>query len=172
MTGEKRLAINRDFVCGLFALALAGGYYAVAADIQSSQLADDVGADGLPKTYAVALAALGSILVLSNLPRGAVAETAGDTPTRNARDLFQLKRALGMLAIGALYVLVAPWLGYIVAIALVIVATAMYQGGKLDWKLGLTAIAGAGLLWFVFVFLLHIHQPSGALFGPLFSGGR
>ena len=77
------------------------------------------------------------------------------------RDLFQLRRAAGVLAIGVGYVLVAPFAGYVPAIALVIVALAAYQGASLDAKLLLTALAGAVFLWFVFVYLLHIRQPAG-----------
>lgn len=149
--------MNRDFVCGLLMLALAAGYYALAADIPVSQLADDVGADGLPRVYAIALGLLGLVLTLGNLPRRVTAGAAAS----GERDLFQLRRAAGVLAISVGYVLVAPFAGYVPAIALVIVALAAYQGASLDAKLLLTALAGAVFLWFVFVYLLHIRQPAG-----------
>ena len=155
--------MNRDFVCGLLSLALAGVYYALASDIQSSQLADDVGADGLPKIYAYALGALGAVLTLSNLPLRATLDDSAKATTSSAQDLVQLRRALGILAIGVGYVLLAPVIGYVPAIALVIIGTAVYQGGALDWRLALIGVLGAGFLWLVFVALLHIKLPSGVL---------
>ena len=149
--------MNRDFICGLVMLALAGAYYALAIDIPVSQLADDVGADGLPRVYAWALGLLGLALALTNLPRPATIAGASTA----AQDLFQLRRALGVLVIGVGYVLIAPYAGYVPSIAAVIIALAVYQGAKLDWRLAVTAVAGAVFLWLVFVALLHIRQPSG-----------
>jgi hypothetical protein len=54
-----------------------------------------------------------------------------------------------------------PWLGYPLAIALVIGAGSLYGGGQISLRLAIIAALGALGLWFVFVFLLHIGQPAG-----------
>ena len=154
--------MNRDFVCGLALLALALGYFALTAEIQFSQLADDVGADGLPRVYAGVLATLGLALAGFNLPRRAARPAAAnDNTAPHSRELLQLRRALGVLGIGVLYVLLAPWIGYAPAIALVIVGTAVYQGAAFGWRLAAIGAGGALFLWLVFVVLLHIRQPAG-----------
>lgn len=150
--------MNRDLVCGFLGLLLAAGYYAMAARIQTSQLADDVGPDGLPKAYAYMLGGFSLLLMLRAGLRPAL---AGLTPTNGPRDLMALKRAIGMGVIGVGYVVLVPWLGYPLAIAAVIGAASAYQGGTINLRLMLIAAGGALALWFVFVFLLHIGQPAG-----------
>ena len=58
---------------GTATLALSVGYYWMAAGIPTSQLADAIGPQGLPKTYAILLAAL------SLDPDRAIARSAGRT---------------------------------------------------------------------------------------------
>ncbi len=53
--------MKNGLAAGLLALALAGIYYYAAIDIPRSFLSDNVGADGLPKAYALALTLLGLI---------------------------------------------------------------------------------------------------------------
>ena len=149
--------MNRDFTAGLIGLLFAVAYYAMANSIQNSQLADEVGPAGLPKIYAFALGGFSALLMARALFRPAVAgkvRAAGE-------DLFALRRALGVLAIGVAYVALVPWLGYPLAIALVIAAASLYGGGQISARLAMIAALGAFGLWFVFVFLLHIGQPAG-----------
>ena len=156
------MTFNRDFVCGLIVVALACGYFALTSDIQTSQLADDVGADGLPRLYAFARGGLGLALTRATAPRRATTlPAANDNAPSDGGEAKKLWRAAGVLAIGVVYVLLAPVLGYVIAIALVIVATAIYQGGAFGWRLVLIGAGGALFLWLVFVALLHIHQPTG-----------
>lgn len=152
--------MNRDLIAGLIGLALACGYYALASQIQVSQLADEVGPDGLPKIYAWLLGGLSALLVLRAIfsPTALVAHTDGDHPVGEA---YAAKRGLGILLIGIAYVIAVPYLGYPLTLAVVIALAALYQGGRLSWQLTAVGICGAAVLWFVFVFLLHIAQPEG-----------
>ena len=61
--------MNRDVALGCLMLAVAGGYYAAATFIPESQLADAIGPQGLPKTYAVVLALLSAVLIGQSLWR-------------------------------------------------------------------------------------------------------
>ena len=150
--------MNRDFTAGLIGLILAIAYYAMATQIQNSQLADEVGPAGLPKIYAVLLGGFSALLMMRALLRPVV---AGGKTRAAGEELFALRRALGVLAIGVAYVVLVPWLGYPLAIALVIAAASLYGGGRISLRLAAVAALGALGLWFVFVFLLHIGQPAG-----------
>lgn len=160
--------MNRDFVAGLLGLILAVAYYAMASQIQNSQLADDVGPAGLPKIYGLCLAGFSILLMARAWLRPAA---AGGKTRPVAEEVFALRRGLGTLAIGVAYVALVPWLGYPLAIALVIGAASLYGGGQISARLAAIAALGALGLWFVFVFLLHIGQPAG-IWPDIISGLR
>jgi putative tricarboxylic transport membrane protein len=148
--------VNRDAALGGVTLALAVGYYLMAAAIPSSLLADAVGPQGLPRIYAVVLAALSLILLVKSLGRGAVApEKAGPDASSHAW------RVAGLLGIGVIYVIVVPWLGYMLSLAGLIVATTYYQGGTINRRVVAVALSGAFALWLLFVMVLGIPQPAG-----------
>jgi hypothetical protein len=157
------MTLHRDFVCGLLVLALAAAYFFFTTQIQSSQLADDVGPDGLPRVYSFALAALGLALTLRSIPKLKPTTIDADGLTKRAREWFQAHRAAGMLAVGIGYVILAPIIGYILSITLVILSAAVYQGTRPTLRLAGIALLGAIGLWLVFVWLLHIQQPIGLL---------
>jgi hypothetical protein len=77
-------------------------------------------------------------------------------------DDSRLPRVAGLLLIGVLYVVLVPWLGYVVSIAALIAATTYYQGGRLNRQVALIAVGGATFLWLLFVQVLGIAQPAGA----------
>jgi hypothetical protein len=144
--------VNGNVVFGCAMLAVAVGYYALAAAIPETTLADAVGPAGLPSAYAVVLAALSIILILTG---------RGSRRSQLTIDGARLKRVIGLLLIGVLYVAVVEWVGYIVAIAGLIAATTYYQGGRLDRHVALVAVGGALFFWLLFVIVLRIPQPTG-----------
>lgn len=154
--------MSKDLALGSAMLAVAVPYYLIADSIPPSALSDAVGPGGLPKTYAVALAVLSLILMahaLLSRQRVATAQPDGTDTPASQRTAF--RRAAGLLFIGAAYVAVVPWLGYILTLTLLIVATAYYQGGTLSRRLAIIALLGAVFLWFLFVIALRIPQPAG-----------
>ena len=172
--------MNRDLVFGSAAFALAVGYYLMATTIPVSLLADAVGPQGLPKTYAVLLGGLSLILISRSLVRGirlpafarlrrGVAPVRGIrlqpdsrfAPVRDVRPKPDLWRVAGLLAIGVAYVVVVPWLGYLLSVAILIMATIYYQGGALNRQVVVVAMSGAVVFWLLFVMLLGIPQPPG-----------
>ena len=142
--------MNRDLVFGGACLALAAGYYLMAAAIPESALSDTVGPQGLPKAYAVVLAALSLILIA----RSTRQQSSGESRT-------SLARVAGMLLIGILYLAVVPWLGYILSLAGLIAATTYYQGGGFSGRVGIVALSGAVFFWVLFVAVLGIPHPPG-----------
>lgn len=154
--------MDRDFAFGSAMLALAVPYYLVADAIPTSLLSDTVGPGGLPKTYAMILAGLSLILMAQSVlrQRRAAVRAAWEAGAVHL-ERSQLYRAGGMLAIGLFYVLAVPYLGYIPTLAVLIAATAHYQGGTLTRQLGIVAVLGSLFFWVLFVLVLRIPQPAG-----------
>lgn len=156
--------MNKDGWSGLVLLALAGGYYFATGSIANSTLEDEVGAIGLPRALAVMLALIGIALFLKSLRTGRTA--AADGRDEQEADV-RLPRALGFLALGVVYVLILPYVGYLVSVALLIGAVAFYEGAPRRWTIPAAAIGGAVLYWAIFVKLLGVNQPVGTLFEGL-----
>jgi hypothetical protein len=70
-------------------------------------------------------------------------------------------RAFGVIAIGAVYIVLVPWLGYIVSLAALIGVTTYYQGGGANRRVAIVSISGALLFWLLFVVILGIQHPAG-----------
>jgi hypothetical protein len=149
------LPLSRDATFGLLMLALAAGYYATASAIPPSTLDDTVGPQGLPKIYALILAALSLILIVRSIRKG----RDGAPKTEDRRP--KTTRIAGMILIGVLYIALAPTLGYALTVALLLAATISYQGSVINRQVILVSVSGAALLWLLFVAFLGIAQPSG-----------
>jgi putative tricarboxylic transport membrane protein len=147
--------VRRDSACAALGLALAGTYYAAADALPRSLLADGVGADGVPKLLAAALAVLSVAIGARSLLLAAPA--AGDAAPGLARHL----RALGVAALGAAFVLLAPVLGYPLALALLVLAAALYYGAAPGRVAVIYAIGAAAALWLIFARGLGIALPAG-----------
>jgi putative tricarboxylic transport membrane protein len=155
---------HKDAIAGALLLALAGAYFIATRRIPVSSLSDDVGPDGLPKLLAAALAVVAAALIAKGLWIGRmrqplqVADDGDDPPAT-------LPRALGFLAIGVGYMIVAPLTGYAVGLAVVIAAVAVYERAVPSIMM-LAVAAGGGLgFWLVFVKLLGVEQPISRLLG-------
>jgi putative tricarboxylic transport membrane protein len=158
--------MNKDLLSGLVLLVIAGAYYWAAGLIADSTLSDEVGAAGLPRALTYALAGLAVLLIVRSL---AVARTAPAPRTdEEAQQDGRASRALGLLLFGAAYVLLIPWLGYVVSVALLIAGIAVYEGARRNWVLPAVAVGGAALFWAIFVKLLGVNQPAGSLWQGLF----
>jgi putative tricarboxylic transport membrane protein len=147
--------MRREMVFGGATLALSAAYYWMADRLPASQLSDAIGPQGLPQIYSLALAALSLILIIG-------AASSRHRPAAAAEARAPLSRVAGVLLIGVAYIVLAPWIGYPVAIAAVIGVTAYYQGAALTREAALVAIAGGALFWLLFVVLMGIQQPAGA----------
>lgn len=159
--------MSKDLTSGVVLLAIAGTYYTWSTQIADSTLSDEVGAGGLPQVLSVILAILAVILIARALlvARLRTAAAAGsDDEDDNAR----LPRAIGFLLFGAAYIFLLPFVGYIIATALMIGAVALYEGAPRTWVVVAAAIGGGVFYWAVFVKLLGVHQPMGLIFQGLF----
>jgi putative tricarboxylic transport membrane protein len=155
--------MKRDLTCGILMLALAIAYYTVAAAIPHSTLADAVGPDGLPISYAIALGVLSILLIVNTLlgRGGGIHALIGASKATTKSDLYAFGRAAGMLCMGAGYVALLPWLGYIVSLGLMILAIVCYLEGRLSrWAIPIAA-AGGIAFWLIFVEILQVPEPAG-----------
>jgi hypothetical protein len=152
---------HRDLAFGGAGLAISILYYWMATLVPVSQLADAIGPQGLPKVYAVILAALSLMLMIRSV-RGRVSRKGEWESSRMVADSRSRSfRAVGMLAIGIGYILLVPWLGYLLSISGLIFATTYYQGGTVGRQAALVALCGGVFFWVLFVAFMGIAQPPG-----------
>jgi putative tricarboxylic transport membrane protein len=156
--------MRRDIITGALLLLLAAGYWRMTGLIPSSSLSDEVGADGLPRLLAAALA----VIALLIMAKGLLSAKAVAAPDGEPR--ASIPRALGFVAIGAGYMLLAPWIGFAAGIAALVVAVAAYEGERLSAKLVAVAVAGGIGFWLVFVGGLGTEQPAAKLVAMLRGG--
>lgn len=161
--------MNKDLLSGLVLLALSAAYFWAAETIPNSMLDDAFGPRGLPVVLAGLLAFLALILTARGVIglRTPAADIAANDEEDDQRADASMPRALGLLLIGGAYVLVLPWLGYMLSIALLIAAIALYEGARRDWRVPAAAIFGGVLFWLLFNKLLGVAQPAGKLFTAL-----
>ncbi|CAH2400788.1 tripartite tricarboxylate transporter TctB family protein [Mesorhizobium escarrei] len=168
--------MTRELMGGLLAILLGGGYFAMALQIRASALADTVGPAGLPKVLALLMIFLGLVLSAQALLSGrrksrpaaepasaADADADADPGDEIQGGLAGLARAGGLLAIGIGYLLIVRTVGYVPAIAALIVAATLYGGAALSWRVFAIGIAGAVLYYTLFVLMLGIPLPAGHL---------
>ena len=148
----------RDIAFALGAMLVGAAWYHQASIIEDSLLSDAIGAGGVPKVLAAVMAGTGALLLLRTL-------LARPPQDGQGRGVTPHVKAAGLLALLIGYALLAPLLGYPLAIALFAAATATYAGARLGL---VTAAFGAGValvLWLGFVKLLGVTFPAGAVFG-------
>lgn len=162
--------MTKDLLSGVVLLAVAGTYYAWSTQIADSTLSDDIGAGGLPQVLAIILAVLGLCLIGRTLLAARISTATTGNADDEEEDLnAPFPRAVGFLLFGAIYILLLPLLGYIISIALLIAAIAIYEGAPRTWVVVAAAVGGGVLYWAIFVKLLGVNQPLGSLFQGLFS---
>ena len=116
----------RDLTCSAVLLLVAVGYYALASNLGRSALADEVGPAGVPVVYALVLAAIALALAAKALLRPLLLRTVNESAAAGEpMPSVGLRRAAGVFAIGAGYVLIVPLAGYFLTLVLVIAAMAL-----------------------------------------------
>jgi cell division protein FtsW (lipid II flippase) len=151
---------------GALGLMLSIAYILHARTIEDSLLADDVGVAGVPVGVASVMALTCLILLLKSLknPMESMYEATGDWASST-----HLK-AVGLLAILAVYVALLPLLGYIVAIGFLIGSVAWFAGARESKTIFSCMVLAGPFMWFVFDWTLEIRQPMG--FWPQWWGAN
>ena len=155
--------MRKDLIGSAVLFLIAGAYYFASTDIPATSLEDEIGPRGFP-TMLAALLALISValatraLLVPSTPDGAHKDTTG------SEDEAPPLRALGLIAVGALYIPLAALLGYVPAIVLLLVGVMAYEGLRPSWRSLSVAALGALFFWLLFVVLLGVAQPEAFLF--------
>jgi len=137
--------LRRDHVCAALGLALAVAYWLAADAVPVSLLSDNVGAGGVPKGIALIL----GVLSLSILIKGSAVDHDGKNHVK----------ALGIAALGFLYVAAAPFIGYFASVAALAGGAALYYGAPRRPGVALFALGTAAVLWLLFGRMLGIALP-------------
>ncbi len=160
-----------DTWIGVLMLIAAVVYWLEANKIRISPLDGLVGAAGLPKSLAYVLAGLSLILILRGISETKIRLRSNVAKTDESRSIGNWVkphlRAVGMLAIGVIYLLLLPRLGYTIAVATLLFAVSVYNGAKINLRTILVAVIGAAFCQLLFVQFLGIALPTGELFDRL-----
>ena len=165
--------MSKDIGSGALLLVIAAVYSWATLQIPTSSLSDDVGAHGMPTLLAAGLALVACLILGRAVLAARQSSPVSDGPAAARQPDLQdderyeapLPRALGLIAIGALYIVVAIFLGYIPALAVLIFATAIYEGLPFGWQPAAVAVGGAFGFWLLFVKLLGTEQPISLALG-------
>jgi hypothetical protein len=160
-----------NLVTGGVGLAFSLVYINFARGIEDSLLADAVGASGVPVSVGALMAiASAALLVKGFLPVARRATGKVEGADDGGAPAFRPHwLAAGLLLILAAYLLVLPWLGYVLSIGLMAAAVGWFAGGReVKVLLGFTVLTGP-ILWFLFDFALKVRMPAG-IWPTLFSG--
>lgn len=150
--------MKKDLAGSAILLVVAALYYASSTQIPVSALEDQIGPRALPSAIALLLAMVALVIGLRAL-------LSAPAPVMGNKDAeAPWPRALGILAIGALYIPVATVAGYWPALLLLLIAVPIYEGMKLSWRLAAVALGGATFFWLLFGYVLGVQQPEGMLF--------
>jgi len=150
--------MRKELAGSAILLVVAVLYYAASTQIPASTLEDQIGPRALPAVLALLLGAVAlaiGVRAMLSAPALAAGEKDAEAPW---------PRALGMLAIGALYIPAASVLGYWPALALLLIAVPLYEGLKPSWRVLAVALGGATFFWLLFGYVLGVQQPEGILF--------
>jgi hypothetical protein len=151
---------RQDLLAAAILLLIAGAYYWATLQIPASTLDDGVGPRGFPLVLTVALVAVAAAIAVRALLSAPVgARERGETDYPEAR----WPRALGLLALGALYVPLAMTLGYPLALFLLLVAVPLYEGMRFSWRVPAVAAGGAAFFYVLFEIVLGVRQPESLL---------
>jgi putative tricarboxylic transport membrane protein len=151
--------MRRDLACAVILLIVAVCYYTAASRIGATALSDAVGPAGLPRSYAVALAAIAVVIGASAWIRHRIGRTGPATPERPGATR-RLALGAGTIAIGIAYLAVVSVIGYPFAMALMIAAMAIYQGERPSPRVAVIAAAGAAVLFVLFDVVLGVTLPA------------
>lgn len=150
--------MKKDLAGSAILLIVAALYYSASTQILSSTLEDQVGPRALPSVIAALLVMIALIIGIRTI-------IAAPAPVAGGKDAeAPWPRALGMLAIGAMYIPAAAVLGYWPALLLLLIVVPLYEGMKLSWRVTAVALGGASFFWLLFNYVLGVQQPEGILF--------
>jgi hypothetical protein len=162
---------HSNLITGAAGLLFSLAYIRFASGIEDSLLADAVGASGVPVAIGGLMALASALLLVKVLIKKSSPSVQADLDEAVDLDAPQNphRLALGLLLILATYLVLLPWLGYVLAVGLLSAAVAWFAGGReAKVLLGFVLVTGP-VLWFLFDFALKVKMPTG-IWPTLFAG--
>jgi putative tricarboxylic transport membrane protein len=162
---------HSNLITGAAGLLFSLAYIRFASGIEDSLLADAVGASGVPVAIGGLMALASALLLVKALIQKSTPSVQADLDEAVDPDAPQNphRLALGLLLILATYLVLLPWLGYVLAVGLLSAAVAWFAGGReAKVLLGFVLVTGP-VLWFLFDFALKVKMPTG-IWPTLFAG--
>jgi len=162
---------HSNLITGAAGLLFSLAYIRFASGIEDSLLADAVGASGVPVAIGGLMALASALLLVKALIQKPTPSVPADLVEAVDPDAPQNphRLALGLLLILATYLVLLPWLGYVLAVGLLSAAVAWFAGGReAKVLLGFVLVTGP-VLWFLFDFALKVKMPTG-IWPTLFAG--
>ncbi|WP_414472200.1 tripartite tricarboxylate transporter TctB family protein [Microvirga sp. M2] len=154
--------MRSNLITGTLLLIFSVVFWFGADTIPKSRLGGSVGADGLPKMLAIALGVLSAGLIVQTLLMMRTAQVATHAGPKAAGEPISLYlRGFGMIVIGAAYLVLVPYLGYMLTIALLLLTVAIYNGKRPTAGLLVFAIVGSVFFYLLFVRVLDVPLPAG-----------
>ncbi|WP_423206180.1 tripartite tricarboxylate transporter TctB family protein (plasmid) [Paracoccus yeei] len=162
--------ISRNMVAAMATIVIGAVYLNFAYQLRVSSLADAFGPQGLPRVYGWLTLGLGVVLLVQSV----LAVRALDAEERVAffREEWagqgrRILRAAGFLLIATAYLLLLPYLGYLLSLALLIAGITLYMGAAPSWRTVVVPLVGAVLLWLIFVKLPGVDMPAASVLSRL-----
>ncbi|MSP94601.1 MAG: tripartite tricarboxylate transporter TctB family protein [Alphaproteobacteria bacterium] len=153
--------MRKDLFASVGLLGIAAAYYLASLDIPTSTLEDEVGPRGLPTVLTVLLVVLALALGARALLLAPKAKPAAND---NEDAEAPWPRAIGMLALGAFYIMASTIVGYAPALFMLLLAVIFYEGMRPSWRVFVVAAGGAAFFYLLFDIVLGVRQPEGLLF--------
>jgi putative tricarboxylic transport membrane protein len=155
-------ARQRDRLLAVLVAGFAASYVSASRAIEDSLLSDAVGAGGVPQGVGIAMGlAAVALFAKSFIGPAAHAEIDDDAkpwvPT--------LLRTAGLVLILLAYAALLPWLGYPLAVSLLVGASGWLAGAVPRAPLLACALLSGPALWLLFDRLLQVRMPVGTLWG-------
>ena len=144
-----------------FLLILFGGWYLwLTTTAPRRRLPHDPGIMFLPQILAGVLIFLSVLLILqqivSRMPRPKEAP-----PDRlDSREWLQ---TVGLLGVTAGYIALLPWLGFLLATPVYLIAAMLLSGARWRVNVGAIAVAVTGVIYVSFVYFFKVSLPSLSL---------
>lgn len=155
---------RKDIISGAVLLALSVAYYRTGAALPTSFLDTAVSSSTFPRMIGASGAVLSAILLVRGLL--GLRTPLGRQPQTQA-DRHQHAKAAGLLLLATSYIGVFYLFGYLVAIAALFPAIAIYNGVRPGRSLVLASIGAVVLSWLFFVHLMGVRMPPGVVWRAL-----
>ena len=144
-----------------FLFTLFGGWYLwLTSAARDRRLAHDPGIMFVPRILASALILLCVLLflqqILPRLPRPK--EAAPES--LSSREWLQ---TFGLLVLTATYAALLPWLGFLLATPIYLIAAMVLSGARSRLSSGVTAVVVTGVIYVSFVYFFKVSLPAATL---------